>query len=298
MSSDQSDASSLTIHGQQSHEPQSSFQPSRTTEPASRVISRKPLPAASRAPESSGGRTNLSTKREEGSSTPEATKPLAGPTHARKHPSRITHLLLDTWLAECVCLVLGLSGLIAIFSLLVVFHSQPLRRWHSELSINTILSGLATAMKACTMLATAAAIGQLKWTWFNRKERPLQDLNIYDGASRGVIGAINLLHHLRFWHLASVGCFITILLLASDAFVQASVNIAVRPIQSFGTASVPIAAVPRMNNYDDYLGKHPMWLDNTLGNVNNQMRLGIYTAFVDNSNTKDNRVTTVCPSGN
>ena len=301
MNADRSEVScSPTVDHQLAPQSRPSSPTSRPAETTNRAITRKPLPERSRALVPSAGLTSLSTKREEETGTPEAAKLLADQTGARKKTTstRVARLLLDTWLVECACLVLGSSCLVTIFILLFTFHGQPLRQWHSDLSINTILSGLATAMRGFTMLATAAAIGQLKWTWVDKKERPLQDLNIYDGASRGPAGAINLLCHLRFWHLASIGCVVTVLSLASDAFVQASVVIATRPTLSLGAASVPVAAVHQLDTYDAYMDKHSLWLDVSRDLMDNQMRLGVYTAFVGESNVEDNRVTAACPSGN
>ena len=55
------------------------------------------------------------------------------------------------------------------------------------------------------MLATATALSQSKWTWYHTSKRPLQDFRAFDDASRGPLGAAQLLVRLRMWALGLPG---------------------------------------------------------------------------------------------
>jgi len=75
------------------------------------------------------------------------------------------------------------------------------------------------------MLATATALNQSK---YHTSQRPLQDFSVFGDASRGPLGAAQLLVRLRMWHLASLGAVVTLLALFSDTAVQASATFPLR----------------------------------------------------------------------
>lgn len=75
-------------------------------------------------------------------------------------------------------------------------------------------------MKSCMTLTLAQGIGQLKWAWF-REPRTLKDIQIYDDASRGPLGACKLIFTATTMHkVASLGAIATCLLLFVDPFAQ------------------------------------------------------------------------------
>ena len=49
------------------------------------------------------------------------------------------------------------------------------------------------------VLSVAAAIGQSKWLWFQDDSRILQDIELFDDASRGPLGSLRMLstRHVR-----------------------------------------------------------------------------------------------------
>ena len=62
--------------------------------------------------------------------------------------------------------------------------------------------------------------GQLKWHWFTQ-DCPLVDIETYDAASRGPLGAVSLLWRLRLQHiLTSCGAFLTLVTLGIDPLAQ------------------------------------------------------------------------------
>lgn len=60
-----------------------------------------------------------------------------------------------------------------------------------------VLALLSTIMRATMLLPVAAAIGQLKWSWF-RSPRCLIDMERFDEAAGGILGSAKLIFTLRF----------------------------------------------------------------------------------------------------
>ena len=154
----------------------------------------------------------------------------------------------DSWVLEYLSLVLSILSLIAIFAIVLHFDNKASKTWHSKLSLNAVLSILATVLKGVTLLATASALGQSKWAWYCRSARSLQDFQTFDSASRGPFGALFLLWQLPRSTLACLGSLIIIIGLASDASIQASTSQPLRSLFS-STASVPVGS-----NYDGPIG--------------------------------------------
>ncbi|KAJ5177547.1 uncharacterized protein N7500_000246 [Penicillium coprophilum] len=88
------------------------------------------------------------------------------------------------------------------------------------LSLNAIISILATGCKASLMFMIGEAVSQLKWVWFRAEPKQLLHLQHFDSASRGSLGSIMILFQHRGRTLVSFGAAIIVLLLAFDPFVQ------------------------------------------------------------------------------
>lgn len=79
---------------------------------------------------------------------------------------------------------------------LILFDGQPIPDWSlgaKGVSVNAILSLLSTLSRASLLIPIDECMGQLMWLWFASKERRLADLEIYNQASRGPLGAAKLL---------------------------------------------------------------------------------------------------------
>lgn len=123
------------------------------------------------------------------------------------------------WFWEIISITISLASFLAIIITLRVFDSKPLPEIPFGITLNTIASLLGTAVKTTLLLVVSSALSQLKWLWFHEKERRLQDLQIYDEASRGPWGAMVLLKTSKF-SLASLGALIVLFLLGFDPFIQ------------------------------------------------------------------------------
>lgn len=75
------------------------------------------------------------------------------------------------------------------------YSGKPLPEWQYGLTLNSVISILATFAKASLVLPVAEALGQLKWFWF-RRSRTLDDFAAFDEAVRGPYGSAFLLRSL------------------------------------------------------------------------------------------------------
>lgn len=110
------------------------------------------------------------------------------------------------WIVEIGSWVLGCACMIVIVAVLGAYDTKPVPQWslaitsrptHLTISLNAFVSLFATLSKAMMLVPLAESIGQLKWLWFERKHRPIADLQDYDAASRGIRGSLRFMFTIR-----------------------------------------------------------------------------------------------------
>ncbi|QSS63653.1 hypothetical protein I7I51_00712 [Histoplasma capsulatum] len=136
-------------------------------------------------------------------------------------------LVLDWWLWEIGACALSLLALATTIAVLVVYSEKNVPELPEYITLNAIISVLTNAIKMPVLGVIAACISQLKWLWLKDMRR-VEDLQIFDDASRGPLGSLNMLSHLRGCHLASLGEVVTILTVALEPFMQQLVIYPVR----------------------------------------------------------------------
>lgn len=170
-------------------------------------------------------------------------------TKLNKRPSTVTcgdwAYFEDTWILECLAMAFSFASLIAIIIILRIYDQQPSPNLSYGLTLNTIISLLATASRSSLLFAVAAAVGQLKWIWFQRREQPIADMQSFDDATRGPMGSLTLLFQHRGISLASLGAIVTVLAVALDPFVQQIISYPVRETPSIKSQ----ATMPRANTF-------------------------------------------------
>lgn len=176
-------------------------------------------------------------------------------TQPRRHP---IFGFREWWLGEIGAVFLSLACMIAVGAVLFRFQHKPLSDWRFPIAPNSLLSVLLTLAKTLLLLSVAESITQLKWNHFARQPRPLRDFQVFDDASKGPWGAIQLLWHTRGSALlASVGALIILLSLAMDPFAQ--------QILAFPPRVVPApnisATVPIANHYGNLANSTPIDID-------------------------------------
>lgn len=91
---------------------------------------------------------------------------------------------LLSWVVSALCM-----GVIAL--ILLVFENKSVPE--SDITLNSIISVLAGVAKAALLLPTAECLGQMKWSWFWRDTKKVEDFETFDMASRGPWGSLVLL---------------------------------------------------------------------------------------------------------
>ncbi|KAL2839639.1 hypothetical protein BJY01DRAFT_237013 [Aspergillus pseudoustus] len=128
----------------------------------------------------------------------------------------------DSWLWEIASLVFSAACVVAMVAVLINTQGMALAAWGLSIAPNTVISVLATVSKTSLLLPVTESISQLKWLHFNRAHR-LSDLDLYNNASRGPLGALFFVFRLPLT-LGSLGAIITIVALAFDPFAQQLVS--------------------------------------------------------------------------
>ena len=101
-----------------------------------------------------------------------------------------------TWSLEVLSLILATASTITVCIILGRWNNQPLQAWPFPIQPNSLISVFSTLAKTALMLPMASVISQMKWIWFE-KPRNLAQLQVFDRASRGPWGALNLLWDTR-----------------------------------------------------------------------------------------------------
>jgi hypothetical protein len=105
---------------------------------------------------------------------------------------------------------------------LMVYDKNPAPGFSFGHTLNAIISLLAAASKFSLIFVIAECIGQLKWLWFyeSDQKRQLDDMQLFDDASRGRMGSMSIIWRHRGRLLVSLGALVTALAFAFDPFMQ------------------------------------------------------------------------------
>ncbi|KAL8691957.1 MAG: hypothetical protein Q9218_002919 [Villophora microphyllina] len=126
------------------------------------------------------------------------------------------------WWWELLSCIFSLVCMGAVIGVLAYEDGKPLDQWSfHQVTPNAVVSFIATLAKSSFLLVIAETISQQKWIYFHSRPQRLSDLDIFDQASRGPLGSLQLL---VFRHknalIASSAAIVTILALFVDPFVQ------------------------------------------------------------------------------
>ena len=165
------------------------------------------------------------------------------PSTARKI-STISQLNEDSWLWESISTVVALASTVAIFVVLICYNGKTVPQLPYGVTLNALISVLATIARLGMALIVESAISQDKWLYFLNRPRPLADIQILDDASRGPLGALQLFSS-RFCRVAGLAGLITLLASLFDPFTQQVIVYRSRNIASkIATPSLPYATAP------------------------------------------------------
>ncbi|KAF2478285.1 uncharacterized protein BDR25DRAFT_309066 [Lindgomyces ingoldianus] len=165
------------------------------------------------------------------------------PPRPRSLRKRISHHIQRLWLWEASACVVAVCAHFAMIALLGVYDGSRVSSWTGSWSLNSNISFMITIIKGAALIPVGGALSQLKWRRF-WNYRKLTDMDFFDDASRGTLGSLRLLWHLKFWHFASFGAILTLAAFTMDTLVQNVVDTEHKLEITRG-----VATLPRTNNY-------------------------------------------------
>ncbi|KAJ4330353.1 hypothetical protein N0V95_010070 [Ascochyta clinopodiicola] len=138
-------------------------------------------------------------------------------------------------------------------------------------------------------------LSQLKWLWYSGASRPMDDVETYDRASRGLVGSVQLLWKLRFTPAASFGALLTVAHLAITPLAQQSLlSVSVPVVALDAKATIPITKswlelsqqTQALNLSDDYASISP------------GMKSAVLNGLFASANVTINDTLPTCTTGN
>ncbi|KAH8680072.1 hypothetical protein BGZ60DRAFT_554643 [Tricladium varicosporioides] len=146
-----------------------------------------------------------------------------------------------TWINELACLALSIVAVGGIIAILAVFAESSLPNWPFSITLNTLIALITAVANTALAVVLSSGISQLKWIWFKQKPAPIKDMELFDEASRGSWGAVQLLGKRKGGPLGSFGAIITIVALMLGPFSQQIATYPSRTIVSSHEASISAA---------------------------------------------------------
>lgn len=175
----------------------------------------------------------------------------------KPRPSHRVHVL-RYWALEITTVLVAALLMGAIVGLLAHYDGKFMPEWPLEINLNSVIAFLSTFLRAAILAAVAEIIGQIKWTWFTERTRPLHHLQDFDSASRSVLGSLRLLAVVAWnWSFTSAGllgicaALVTIASLAVGPFTQQAIKTVTCPmLHESARSSLPVANyVPGSSSY-------------------------------------------------
>ncbi|KAE8448337.1 hypothetical protein EG329_009581 [Mollisiaceae sp. DMI_Dod_QoI] len=109
------------------------------------------------------------------------------------------------------------------------------------ITLNTIIALLTAVANGTLAVPLSNGISQLKWDQFKKNSTPLTDMDLFDQASRGPLGAFKLMTRTRGRLMGSFGAAITILAFALGPFSQQVATYQNRMVGTDKAAKLPVA---------------------------------------------------------
>ena len=100
--------------------------------------------------------------------------------HAASHlaptASWFYRITLDTWIPEILALFISAASITAITAILWWYEGTKSPKIPYGITLNAIVSILATVSRSMLIFAVSTCIGQLKWCWYHERKRKVEDI--------------------------------------------------------------------------------------------------------------------------
>ncbi|KAK8066844.1 hypothetical protein PG997_013591 [Apiospora hydei] len=147
---------------------------------------------------------------------------------------RFSYWATEAWLYEFLAWLISCYCFGGIVITLLTHNGQPIPEWPFDITINALVSAMSTIMSSALLVPVSNAIGQAKWSWIVKRRRKLEDIAVYDEASRGSWGSLVLLMKKGFRDPVAFGAMITILALPIATLLQQTTVVVLekRPLEN------------------------------------------------------------------
>ncbi|KAM0494452.1 hypothetical protein ACHAP8_008595 [Fusarium lateritium] len=130
------------------------------------------------------------------------------------------------WSLELLVLLFAGAIFTSICVILGHYHHEVLPDWQDlRITLNAVISILATVLRTAIAFIVFEILAQLKWEWVSTCFRPLYHVQLFDAASRGVYGSLRLFPTIvRHEPFAVAAIAIAVLSLGIGSFTQQSIQ--------------------------------------------------------------------------
>lgn len=160
----------------------------------------------------------------------------------------------EWWVGEVMAALLSLGCLAIVIWILVDIGTDGTRLsdWTLSISPNSMVSTFITASRFLMLYVVAECIGQLRWLYFQGGARPLDELEVFDSASRGALGSMLLVLRLKARALIATWAALTVIVaLAMDPFAQQILSFPLRTVALAQGANIAWMPATRQYSSDD-----------------------------------------------
>jgi hypothetical protein len=129
------------------------------------------------------------------------------------------------WLLEIFSMITSVCSTLALAILLFKAQDKPLNDWtvhirEQSIQLNVWISTLTTIVRVTLLLSVSACISQGKWLHLVKQSK-LQVMEVYDEASRGALGSLKMILHVKtYLGLSTLAAVITVLALGMGPLAQ------------------------------------------------------------------------------
>ncbi|KAK1750941.1 hypothetical protein QBC47DRAFT_435543 [Echria macrotheca] len=197
----------------------------------------------------------------------------------------------SSWTFEIASMVTAAAAVAAIIAVLAYYDNKPLPAWPTGITLNALIAVLTTIATASMSVPLSSGLSQLKWIRFKTGRAPLADMEYFDDASRGALGALSLLFRARGGVAGSFGAFAMIVALLLSPFSQQIATYPMRTTEVEGGAATNLRALGyelRLPGFDELAAFVPIL----------PIKSAVYYGLFAENNKPWLNLPLTCPTGN
>ena len=230
--------------------------------------------------------------------SPNGPEKLQHNPHHQQPPTLYARWLENWWLGELVAVLSSCALVVVLCIILKKYEGQQVPSFgtwfNSGITLGTLVSLLTTLAVAMALSTVQECLSQLKWLWYSGTSRPLGDVEVYDRASRGLTGSVQLLWKLRFTPTASFSALLTVAHLAIAPLAQQSLLTVAMSVKSDGEATIPSTKDWTESEQQTLTSKLPDFYSS----ISSGMKGAIFNGLFSGANVTIKDTLPTCTTGN